>query len=130
MKTSMNTPAPLALLATIGVLFAAAPAFAQSSGDAEQGKALFNARCLSCHAAPGKFSIGPTLYGVVGRKAASVAGQRYSPALTASGLTWDKATLSTFLTAPYNVVKGGNMITAVPDADDRADIIAYLATTK
>jgi len=123
----MNRSASLALLGVVAAL-AAGPALAQpAAGDAEQGKALFNARCLSCHAAPGKFSIGPTLAGVVGRKAASVPGARYSPALAASGLTWDKETLNTFLTAPSEVVKGGNMITAVPDADDRADIIAYLA---
>jgi cytochrome c len=124
----MNRPASLALLGAIGALIASAPAFAQpAAGDAAHGAVLFNQRCVSCHAPPGRFSIGPSLIGVVGRKAGSLAGARYSPALVASGLTWDKATLNTFLTAPDQVVKGGNMITAVPDATDRADIIAYLA---
>ncbi|AJP72674.1 c-type cytochrome [Sphingomonas hengshuiensis] len=108
---------------------AAAPEPAPA-GNAAKGKALF-ARCAACHAVvPGKNGIGPSLAGVVGRRSASVPGYAYSPAMQASKLKWDEATLGRFLAGPRQLVPGTRMIAApIAAPQDRADLTAYLKTT-
>jgi cytochrome c len=76
--------------------------------------------------AGGRNGIGPNLHGVVGRAAASVPGFNYSPALKASKLRWDEATLDAYLAAPSKKVPGSRMPIATPDPAKRAAIIAYL----
>jgi cytochrome c2 len=121
------------VLAALLTVAAAQPVLAQeaaapASGDAARGATLYKQRCAACHALPpAKSTLGPSLVGVAGRKAASGADFKYSAALTASGLTWDKATLDSFLAAPMKAVKGTSMMIAVPAPADRADLIAYLS---
>lgn len=106
----------------------AAPAMAQ---DATAGAALFRGRCVACHVVtPGqKGVIAPNLSGIAGRKAGSTT-YAYSAALKASGLKWDKPTLDSFLAAPMKKVPGTRMVIAIPDAKQRADVVAYLSTLK
>ena len=90
-------------------------------------------RCKACHVmtpggAPGP--IAPNLRGVVGRKAGTTAYKLYSPALKASNLTWNAATLDKFLTAPTKLVPGTKMVMAVSDAGQRKALIAWLAKQK
>ena len=86
-------------------------------------------RCQACHAlVAGGGGIGPTLYGVIGRRAGTVAGYPYSAANKASGWQWDAATMHRYLAAPTQVMPGTKMAYAVGDAQDRADIVAYLST--
>ena len=102
---------------------------AAQTSDAVAGQKVF-ARCGICHAIgpDAKNRIGPELNGIVGRKAAVAAGFTYSAAMTNSKLTWNKATLDTYLTAPMKMVPGTKMLFAgLPQAKDRADVIAYLA---
>ena len=84
-----------------------------------------------CHGDPvaSKPAAAPSLAGVVGRPAAST-DYPYSLALKKAGLTWDKASLDRFLTAPAKLVPGTRMPVAVPRADERAALIAYLRTLK
>jgi cytochrome c len=98
--------------------------------DAAAGKAVFT-QCTACHAyKPGAVGIAaPNLYGVVGRKAGSTA-FAYSTALKASKLTWDPATLNTFLKGPSKLVPGTRMVIVVSNDTQRANLIAYLATLK
>jgi cytochrome c len=98
--------------------------------DAAAGKAVFT-QCTACHVyKPGQTGVAaPNLYGVVGRKAASTAFP-YSAALKASKLTWDPATLNTFLKAPGKLVPGTRMVVAVTNDTQRANLVAYLATLK
>jgi len=119
---------PKSLLAVAGLLTVASPAAAQN---ATAGGTLFKQRCMMCHtiSPDGRPSMGPNLLGVVGRPAAS-AQFGYSPALKKSGLTWDKATLDTFLTSPGKLVPGTRMVFPIPDDKQRADVIAYLASLK
>jgi len=120
---------PLRLLALAALLLAAAsPATAQ---DATAGGLMFKQRCQTCHTvAPGQPStIAPSLIGVVGRKAGATAFS-YSAALKSSGLTWDKATLDRFLTAPNKLVPGTRMLVMISDPKQRADLVAYLASLK
>jgi len=114
-------------------LFAAAalalPAVAHAD-DAAAGKAVFT-QCTACHAyKAGAVGVAaPNLWGVVGRKAGSTA-FAYSAALKASKLTWDKATLNTFLKAPGKLVPGTRMVVQVSNDTQRANLVAYLATLK
>ncbi len=94
-------------------------------GDAVRGKAVFEKRCMGCHAMDADRE-GPRLGGVFGRKAGSVAGFAYSAALKRSGLTWNDATLEQWLSDPDLVVPGNNMDFHVPKAEERLDVIAYL----
>lgn len=100
-------------------------------GDAVQGKVVF-AKCMACHqVVAGKNGIGPTLFQVSGRKAGTLPGYTYSPAMKASGLVWTPAALDTYLAKPMAKVPGTKMIfMGVPNPADRANLIAYLATLK
>lgn len=93
------------------------------------GATLFRQRCASCHvAAPTATTrLAPDLIGVTGRKAATAPRFNYSPALKNSKLTWTRANLDRYLTAPTRMVPGTRMVIAVPDAAQRAAILDYLA---
>lgn len=106
-------------------------ATAAPSGDAAAGKTIF-ARCAICHSvAPGENRLGPTLAGIVGRKAGTVAGYNFSPAMKNSGVTWTSAALDAYLANPRGVLPGVKMIFAgLPKPEDRANVIAYLANPK
>ncbi len=100
--------------------------------DAQAGKAAFHAQCALCHSAePGDNggAQGPNLNGVFGRHAAS-ADFGYTPALKASGLTWNAATLDRFLSSPTTVVPGSAMVVPVTDSTERANIIAYFQAVR
>lgn len=97
--------------------------------DASKGSDVYQERCNQCHVLNG-VSQGPSLVGVVGRKAASLPGYPYSSALKASGLTWTAANLDRFIEAPTKLVPGTAMRVIIADADDRKNLIAYLATLK
>lgn len=106
------------------------PALAE--GSAEKGEAVF-AKCKACHEVEkGINKVGPTLKGVVGRKAASVEGYKYSEAMAAKGaegVVWDEATLATYLADPKAFVPKTKMAFAgLKKPEDVADVIAYLKT--
>ncbi len=104
-----------------------------AAGDPAEGGKVFKRFCTTCHIATEKGSPrqGPTLWGVVGRQAGSVEGFRYTSANKNSHLTWTEEQLDKYLTDPRVVVPGTSMAFAgVKSADDRANLIAYLATLK
>jgi cytochrome c len=106
---------------------AASTALAQ---DAAAGKTAF-AQCTACHSVDGTNGLGPSLKGVIGRKAGSFAGFRYSRAMRTSTMTWDEKSLDAYIAEPQKVVPGNLMpFSGVADAKQRADLIAYLATLK
>jgi cytochrome c len=98
--------------------------------DVQDGQAAFNRICMVCHTVEaGKSKLGPSLFGVVGRKSGSEPGFNYSEAMKGAGLTWDEDTLDKYLNDPKAVVPGNKMTYAgVKKADDRKAIIAYLKT--
>jgi cytochrome c len=111
-----------ALLAAAGLLLPGAASAQQADGER-----LFRQRCGTCHSLePGQNRTGPHLSGVIGRKAGSVEGARYSAALRESGIVWEGGTLATFLAAPRQMVPGTSMTVGVPNAAQRAAIIGYL----
>jgi cytochrome c len=109
---------------------------AMPQGDPVKGKA-FARRCLACHSFDqnGPNKVGPHLFGVFGRHVATVEDFSYSDAMKSfsegGSKTWDTATLNTYLTDPRGVVPGTKMVfPGIKDANDRANVIAYLATLK
>jgi len=112
------TIAAAALLAAAGTASAADPA---------RGRDLY-AQCVACHSLDGENGVGPTLRGMIGRRAGALAEFRYSPAMRRATLVWDAASLERFLEDPQAVVRGNRMpFAGVEAAQDRADIAAYLA---
>lgn len=121
--TSAMVVVGLAASALAGAAMAAPP-----KGDPVLGKKVFM-RCVACHAvAPNAAAkMGPNLAGVVGRKAGAAPGFKYSAAMKKANLKWDDATLDKWLTKPSTLVPGTSMAFAgVPNADERAAVIAYL----
>lgn len=94
------------------------------------GSTLFSDRCAGCHKVePGMPSYGgPNLAGIVGRPAASAEKFRYSAAMRNSGLTWTVEELERYLAGPSKKVPGTSMFISVPDAGERAAVVAFLAT--
>ncbi len=98
---------------------------ASFTGDAAKGELVFVA-CKACHA-ENMNVIGPMLKGVVGRKAATVAGFAYSDPMKNSGITWTPEKLFQFIEKPSRVVPGTRMtFPGQPDPQQRAGLIAYL----
>lgn len=123
----MKTIAQFVGIVTLAATFLATPALAQS-GDAIKGKALF-ARCAICHSVdPGIKKIGPSLAGLFGRTSGTVGGFTYSPAMQKAKIRWDAKTLDNFFSRPSALVPGNKMaFGGLPNAADRANLIAYLA---
>jgi cytochrome c len=115
---------------TIALLAACGPAAAQ---DAVAGAAAFQGYCGACHSVdkPARNKLGPSLVGVVGRKAGTTSGYSYSAAMKAYGQAWTPANLDRFLAAPVQAVPNTKMgFVGVKDAAKRANLIAYLKTQK
>jgi len=121
--------ASLSALTLAAFAQSAAPATSPAAaGDATRGKALYQG-CAACHAID-ENDVGPRHRGVVGRRAGTLTDYNYSPALKASGLTWDAATLDRWLVNPSALVPGTKMFFRIDDPQSRADIIAYLKEQK
>ncbi|XDA99031.1 cytochrome c family protein [Sulfitobacter sp. LCG007] len=123
------------LLSALAIATLPLAALAQSpvEGDAAAGEKVFR-KCMACHAAGegAENKVGPQLNGVVGRPVASVEDFSYSDALVKlgeEGKTWTPEELDAFLTKPRDYAKGTKMSFAgLRKEDERADVIAYLAT--
>jgi cytochrome c len=123
----MRAALALLLLSAGGALGSAAAA------DAERGADVFDSNCAECHSVAKslKNKKGPSLFGIVGRPAGSVAGFDYSEALLGAGFRWDDTHLDRYLIQPKALVPGGKMkFDGLAKADERADLIAFLAEQK
>ncbi len=118
----------LPALAALAVL-AALPAHA---ADPAAGERVFKAQCGACHSPlAGKNLVGPSLHGIVGRHSGQVDGFRYTAANKNANLTWDEATLDTYLANPRAMIVGTTMTyVGLKNETQRADLIAYLGTLK
>lgn len=111
---------------------AAGPSFEElyAKADIAKGEKIFG-KCKACHKVDGKNAVGPHLDGVVGRPVASVAGYSYDAALKGLGGDWTPDRLQQFLHSPKKFAPGTKMgFAGLPKAQDRADVIAYLASLK
>ena len=102
------------------------------AADADAGARVFKSQCATCHAVvAGRNLVGPSLAGIVGRKAGEAPGFRYSAANKAADFTWDEARLDPYLANPKAVIPGTSMLYAgLKNDEQRADLIAYLVTLK
>src|SRR5215813_2913626 len=102
---------------------------ARAAGEAAAGKTVFANQCSSCHTVEvGKNGFGPSLAAVIGRKAGTLPGFTYSPAMAQASLVWNDKNLDEFLAASTQKVPGTSMPVSLPNATDRANVIAYLET--
>lgn len=126
MNSSRLTSAPVVLV----VAFALGMTLPTATFAADEGKLAFNNRCRTCHTVRANDNrLGPSLHGIIGKKAGSSTGYRnYSQSLANSRIVWDEVTLDKFIESPDSVVPGNNMkpYPGLPDADVRKQIIDYL----
>ena len=99
----MKLTAALVVALTIGAAFCHA-----ADGDPKRGAQIYQ-RCLACHSLEHNRS-GPRHCGLLGRRAGSVPGFEYSPAMKRSKLVWNEKTLNRFLADPPKAVPGTTMI--------------------
>lgn len=125
---------PIRLLALTALLTALAAHANGVKGDAVRGKELFmTSSCPTCHSVTkdDELKVGPNLVGVVGRKAGTTKSlMGPSENLKKYGVVWSVETLDEFLANPSAKVPGTAMIGVLSDPQQRADVIAYLATLK
>jgi cytochrome c len=130
----MRTLASLvASLSIAGALAAEAPVNAGAEapmGDPARGRQIF-APCRTCHYPEKGYGHhnGPSLFAIFGRRAGTQEGfLYYSDALKRSNLIWTPELLDAWLANPSSFLPGTTMMfVGIPDARDRADLIAYLA---
>ena len=98
----------------------------------EDGDRLFRNTCGICHTLqPGQNRLGPSLAGIIGRKAGSVTGFDYSEANKNSNVVWDEVQLDQYLSNPKQFMPGTKMIyPGMKDAEQRKALIAYLRDAK
>lgn len=123
--------AALCSIAAAVVLAAAGSAAAQMAvpeASAPDGAKLFKNQCATCHTvhASDPHRQGPTMEGIFGRRAGSVADFHYSAGFAHADWTWDEAHLDPWLTNPQAVIPGAIMAYRQSKAEVRAAIIGYL----
>jgi cytochrome c len=107
----------------------AASAFAE--GDLAAGKKLYQSACVGCHGdAKTAPTTGPSLVGIIGRKAGKGAGGVISRANTESNIVWSEKTLDEYLASPSEKIHGTIMPIGVTNPRERVDLIAYLKSLK
>ena len=101
-----------------------------ATGDSAAGRQAYR-KCLSCHSLEaGRNMIGPTLAGIIGRKAGAEPGFNYSPAMKQANITWTPQTLAAYLTDPQKSMPGNRMpFPGLKSAHERNDVVAYLVQT-
>ena len=121
-----------AAVAMTGMWLDATGALAEQEGDALRGRHVFR-KCAVCHVInPGSTALlAPPLNDVIGRAAATTPGFEYSDIMKVAGqkgLVWTKEALNYFLDRPEQFIPGTYMTFAGLEAQERADVIAYLST--
>lgn len=125
-STAVACASGITVLAAGPVPLATAAGFAPTAvGDAVRGATVYQV-CTGCHSLD-EDDVGPRHRGVVGRVAGAIEGYPYSPALKSSGVVWTPEALDRWLQNPQALVPGTKMFFALTSAQDRADVIAYLA---
>jgi cytochrome c len=103
------------------------------AGDANHGAQVFRGQCAVCHSSTANAgpTVGPRLFGVVGRHAGTQPGYAYSNAMKNSGLVWSPAELKLYLANPAGTVHGNKM--PYPGLHNPAqldDLVTYLGSLK
>lgn len=115
-------PMPAALMLAIQACCFAAHA---APADAELGRTLYQSRCAACHSLD-HHGVGPAHRGLWGRLSGQAPGFASSDALRNAHQAWNEDSLDRWLADPEKFAPGQRMGVSVPDAQDRANLIAYL----
>lgn len=100
---------------------------ARGAPQAQPGERIFRTQCSGCHSIErGKHIAGPSLYGVVGRRAGKLAGYDFSSQLETASLVWTVENLDRFLSDPSEMFPDTRMVFWGLAADQRRQVIAYL----
>lgn len=105
---------------------------AYAAGDAAKGKTVF-ARCAICHNVEkdGGNGVGPNLFGIVGRKSATVDGFSYSGPMKAANIVWTDDNLAKWIAGPAKMIPGTKMaFGGIAQKSQIDDVVAYLNTLK
>ena len=116
------------LLVPAATLLAVLASQSANAQDVSAGERSFN-KCRACHQVgeTAKNAVGPSLNGLFGRKAGTVAGYNYTAANKDSGLTWDEATFREYIKDPKAKIPGTKMIYAgLKDEQKTNDLVAFL----
>ena len=118
---------PYIVLLPAALMLALVSTSLAAAADPDKGKAVFE-QCAACHSLDGTGDYdGPSLKGIIGRKAGSLEDYRYSAAMKRSDVTWDAATLDKYVADPQAFIPGNRMAFAgIGDQAQRADLIAYI----
>ena len=119
-----------ALMVLAGETVASTAVWAQDNAQVAEGSKLYKRVCFACHASEaGQNKIGPSLFGVAGRKAATGPGFSYSQAMKDANVTWNDEAIDQYITDPKKFVPGNKMVYAgLKKEEERKEIIAYLKT--
>ena len=129
----MNRPELRATAFSALSLLASLAPVSAAQEESDEGQVAFNNSCRTCHSfKAGDNRLGPSLHGIVGRKAGSMEGFAFSSAMKGSGITWDVSNLDQFIENPDKVVHGNGMkpFGGIADAGERKKIVDYLGTLK
>lgn len=101
---------------------------AHAEGNPSAGEKAFTQWCKVCHTVEErKHRVGPSLSGIIGRKAGSSEGYKYSDAMIRSNITWNEDTLNNFMISNKNMVPGTKeTFPGIRDQQTREDLIAFL----
>lgn len=115
-------------VAAVAILGLTAGPQASWGADASAGKQVFK-KCITCHKLEaGKNGVGPSLHGIVGRKAGTAPGYRYSKAMKEADFVWTRERLDEWLINPRKMIAGTKMpFAGLPSQEDRDNVIEYLA---
>lgn len=130
----MNLRATTFFASALSALFAGQAIAQMTLPEAKppDGATLFKTQCGTCHTtnASDPPRQGPTLAKVVGRKAGSIDGFKYTPGLAKADFAWDDSKLDAWLTNPQAVIPDANMVYKQAKPETRTAIIAYLKELK
>jgi len=129
-KPGRGRPALLTMAAAITAL----TTVAAQAADVAKGQAAFVRQCAVCHTIDkgGENRVGPNLFGIVGRRAGTMQGFRYTNAFrNTATFEWTEGLLGPWISLPSVMVPGTAMggFQGVSDRD-KDDIVAYLAAQK
>ncbi len=129
--TSVLKIASWVIVATLTLAGIMSPTPLRAASDEATGKQIYDVHCLGCHGDEKTTgTIGPSLIGIVGRKAATGESGVHSRALMEADITWNEVLLRKFLAAPSRQVPGTIMPVGVSDPQQLDDLLAYLRTLR